>query len=67
LVLSAAGVIALYSMLRIFSKAAKKIAVGAEGMNRKREAETKKACRLGKPLMFFDVSYLMRLATWLRG
>jgi hypothetical protein len=39
-------------MLRIFSKAAKKIAVGAEGMNRKREAETKKACRLGKPLMF---------------
>jgi hypothetical protein len=25
----------------------------------KRGAQTKKACRLGKPLMFFDVSYLI--------
>jgi hypothetical protein len=40
---------------------------GGSRYKRFKQVQTKKACRLGKPLMFFDVSYSMRLATWLRG
>ena len=61
--LSAAGVIAAFDAREFLAKLRRKESRGAERMKKGKaegeEAQTKKACRFGKPLMLFDVSYLV--------